>query len=191
MSSFRSIFRLTTADAVAPLALAAVAAALSAAQAGGYLLREQVTVPDAVVSVAPDAAGIGRAGTTGLATVALTDPGIGPRLALAGAALLPGVLVLLGGWVLYHLLASMVAGRAFTDANLRRLHLLTGLLVAAGTVVPILDGIVRAAVLSTPDTPQLSMSISMAPIVGAICTSTAALAFRRGKDLEDDVEGLV
>ncbi|GAA3600957.1 hypothetical protein GCM10022199_00450 [Marihabitans asiaticum] len=115
---------------------------------------------------------------------------LAPRVLVVAATLI----VILGLW---RVLKSIRDGRAFTNANLRRIRGVAATLVVAPLllVVPI---VVRAAVLTdaavetrgTIFTVTLPWQYLAVTLVGLLLAALAQ-AFEHGVELEDDVEGLV
>jgi len=103
----------------------------------------------------------------------------------------------LGALLLGRLLTSVGSGRPFDRRNPRRLRQLALLVAIGATGAQLLDWTAAAAVLrhvdmDRADAPILaSASVSPVPLAIAGLLLVAADAFRRGRELADDVEGLV
>lgn len=159
--------------------------------AGTALFAHTVTVPEAIVSVAPDAAGAGRAAAQGTAPVDVTGPGLPVRLLLALAPLTQAALGLAGAWLVVGLLREIGAGRPFAAANIRRISGISILCLVSALIVPGIEAAGRLVALHNDTTLQAYLLVSPATILAGLVAAALGLAFQRGRALEDDVEGLV
>jgi len=113
-------------------------------------------------------------------------------------AALNALAIALGAWLLARVMSSVEVGRAFDRRNPRRLAGLAAAVVLGGLVAPLSAAPVSVAVLEHldlvgPDSPfaLFDTTISLTPIGIALAVLAAAEAFRRGRALEDEVEGMV
>ncbi|MCF6745067.1 DUF2975 domain-containing protein [Blastococcus sp. KM273128] len=113
-------------------------------------------------------------------------------------ASLHAIAVAVGAWLLARLLWSIHDGHAFDRRNPGRLAGLAAAVVLGGLVVPMAEGVVATTVLehldlAGPGSPLVlfEVTLSLTPIGLALALLAAAEAFRRGRALEDEVEGLV
>lgn len=115
---------------------------------------------------------------------------------------LPTVFALLavavGAWLLGRVLSTVHAGHPFDRRNPGRLAGLAAAVLLGGLVVPLTEGIVTTAVLDHldlvgPGSAFLSFetTLSFVPVGVALALTAAAEAFRRGRALEDELEGTV
>jgi hypothetical protein len=115
---------------------------------------------------------------------------------------LPTVLALLavavGAWLLGRVLSTVHDGHPFDRRNPGRLAGLAAAVLVGGLVVPLAEGIVAAAVLDHLDLvgpgsafPSFEVTLSFVPVGVALALTAAAEAFRRGRALEDELEGTV
>lgn len=114
--------------------------------------------------------------------------------------LLPGLLsvavVAFGALVLHRLVTSIASGDAFVRANVRRLGILAGLVIAGSALMSTARGFADLVVLDRVDdlgslTPEASISISLVSIVVGLLVALLMEAFAHGTRLRDDVDGLV
>ncbi|MGY2067415.1 DUF2975 domain-containing protein [Blastococcus sp. SYSU DS0619] len=103
-----------------------------------------------------------------------------------------------GAWLLARVLSTIHDGRPFDRRNPRRLAGLAAAVVLGGLVVPMSEGLVTTAVLehlelTGPGSPLVvfGITLSLTPVGIAVALLAAAEAFRRGRALEDEVEGTV
>jgi hypothetical protein len=123
---------------------------------------------------------------------------VAEQLLSRGDAVVLGLAIGLGAWLLRPLLAAVALGQPFGGGNARRLAGLAVVVVAAGEIGPLLPQVGAIAVLDRldltgPDSPfvvQLRFSLGLALLVGALLLVLAE-AFRQGERLSADVEGLV
>ncbi|NEK86767.1 DUF2975 domain-containing protein [Blastococcus saxobsidens] len=113
-------------------------------------------------------------------------------------ASLGAIAVAVGAWLLARTLWAIHDGHPFDRRNPGRLAGLAAAVVLGGLVVPLAEGLVATAVLehldlAGPDSPLvlLSTSLPLTPIGLAFALLAAAEAFRRGRALEDEIEGTV
>ncbi|MGY2003962.1 DUF2975 domain-containing protein [Blastococcus sp. SYSU DS1024] len=113
-------------------------------------------------------------------------------------ASLAAVAVAVGAWLLARILSTVHDGHPFDRRNPGRLAGLAAAVVLGGLVVPMAEGVVATAVLehldlTGPDPPLVlfEVTIPFTPIGLALALLAAAEAFRRGRVLEDEVEGTV
>ncbi|WP_158544841.1 DUF2975 domain-containing protein [Blastococcus sp. TF02-9] len=115
---------------------------------------------------------------------------------------LPDVLTLLsvavGAWLLGRVLSAIHDGRPFDRRNPGRLAGLAAAVLVGGLVVPVVEAVGTSAVLDHldlvgPDGPFLAFeaTLSFVPVGVALALVGAAEAFRRGRALEDELEGTV
>lgn len=172
---------------------------------------DQLTQPGGSVSVTPaDLSGDRSLDVAGLPEgVFVVDATTEARLTAselpAGLRVLtelPTVLALLavavGAWLLGRVLSTIHDGRPFDRRNPGRLAGLAAAVLVGGLVVPLTEGAVATAVLAhldllDPEPAFLSfeMTLSFVPIGVALALTAAAEAFRRGRALEDELEGTV
>jgi hypothetical protein len=150
------------------------------------------------VSGLPDGVGVWALDTGTDVELAAWDSTVVEQLLSRGGAVVLGLAVGLGAWLLRPLLESLAAGRPFCSGNARRLAWLAVVVVAAGQVGPLLPQIGSLVVLDrldlafpgTPVAPSLSLSLGPALLIGLLLLVLAE-AFRQGERLSRDVEGLV
>ena len=151
----------------------------------GQRLGETQTAPGAEVL----SAGVGRARFETLDTQTF--------LAYLAPGLVLTVATLLVACLLWHLLRSIQSGDPFITASVWRLRGIAGVLLLAPPLHAVasafsLGSLTHAALVDSP--PGLLFLLSPAPLmvmgVGLLLAALAE-AFRRGTDLERDVEGLV
>jgi hypothetical protein len=112
-------------------------------------------------------------------------------------ASLSALAVAVGAWLLARVIATIRDGRPFDRRNPGRLAGIAAAVVVGGLVAPLSAGPVAVAVLTHlgldgPDAPVgFSTTIPLAPIGLALVLLAAGEAFRRGRALEDEVEGMV
>ncbi|MDP5183463.1 DUF2975 domain-containing protein [Blastococcus sp. BMG 814] len=113
-------------------------------------------------------------------------------------ASLSAIAVTVGAWLLARVLWAIHDGRPFDRRNPGRLAGLAAAVVLGGLVVSMVEGVVATAVLehldlAGPDSPLVlfDITIPLTPIGLALALLAAAEAFRRGRALEDEVEGMV
>ncbi|WP_170852273.1 DUF2975 domain-containing protein [Blastococcus sp. DSM 46786] len=113
-------------------------------------------------------------------------------------ASLGAIAVAVGAWLLARVLWAIHDGHPFDRRNPGRLAGLGAAVVLGGLVAPMIEGVVATAVLehldlAGPDSPLVlfSTSLSLLPIGLALALLAAAEAFRRGRALEREVEGMV
>jgi MFS family permease len=112
-------------------------------------------------------------------------------------ASLTALAVAVGAWLVARVVASIEAGHPFDRRNPGRLAGVAAAVVVGGLVAPLSAGPVAAAVLdhlglAGPDAPVgFFASVPLTPIGIALVLLAAAEAFRRGRALEDEVEGMV
>lgn len=172
---------------------------------------DQLTQPGGSVSVTPaDLSGGRSLDVTGLPEwVSVVDATTEARLTaselpagLRGLTELPTVLALLcvavGAWLLGRVLSAIHDRRPFDRRNPGRLAGLAAAVLVGGLLVPLTEGAVATAVLAyldllDPEPAFLSfeMTLSFVPIGVALTLTAAAEAFRRGRALEDELEGTV
>lgn len=104
------------------------------------------------------------------------------------------LLVALGAWWMFQIVRSAKHGQAFTRENARRLNWLAGLVMAGGTMLQwsgqllrlwLLDQSVAAPIVATEAT------LSFIWIGAGLILAILGEVWRRGVQLEADVEGLV
>jgi hypothetical protein len=103
-----------------------------------------------------------------------------------------------GAWCLALVLRSIHAGQPFDRRNPGRLTGLAVAIVGGGLLAPIVGNVAANAVLGHldllgPDSPFVMViaDLKFNPLLFAAIVMAFAEAFRRGGDLDDDVEGLV
>jgi hypothetical protein len=113
-------------------------------------------------------------------------------------ASLGALAVAAGAWLLARVIAAISDGRPFDRRNPGRLAGVAVAVVLGGLVAPLSQGVVSAAVLDHLGLAEqgsplalFSTSIPVTPIGIALAVLAAAEAFRRGRALEDEVEGMV
>lgn len=117
------------------------------------------------------------------------------RLLAVLPGLLVAVLVAVAGWLVLRLMRTMAAGEPFAVANVWRLRGLAVVLVVGAPTVTFLEMAVRGAVLGTSDlgglNPGMPVDIPWVSILTGMVVAMLAEAFRTGRRLSEDVEGLV
>lgn len=117
-------------------------------------------------------------------------------LSESGVSLLLGCLAV-AGFLLHRTLRSIRTGTPFEAANPRRLRIIGLLAVVGGLGGQLLEGVSRLAILdhtemTGPESPvKLSLTMGFTWIVIGALALALAEAFARGRDLSDDVAGLV
>jgi len=106
--------------------------------------------------------------------------------------------VAIGAWLLGRALSTVHDGRPFDRRNPGRLAGLAAAVLLGGLVAPLTEGVVASAVLTHldlvgPEGPFLAFetTLSFVPVGVALALTGAAEAFRRGRALEDELEGTV
>jgi hypothetical protein len=188
------------------LAVAVVALVLAVA-----LPIHQLTQPGGAVPVTPaELTGAGNLEVAGLPEdVVVVDATQEARLTAselpAGLRVLtelPDALALLsvavGAWLLGRVLSAVHGGHPFDRRNPGRLAGLAAAVLVGGLVVPLTEGVVTSTVLAHldllgPESAFLSFetTLSFVPVGVALALTAAAEAFRRGRALEDELEGTV
>jgi hypothetical protein len=196
----RDLLAFDRADRWALAALLGVVVALSAA-AGvvvpvlRWVRGEGIPLPflSEVTVPALDAVGT-RYGAAEYA-VTLAGPSTGQRL----LDLVPGVLVVLllaaGSWLVVAVMRTIAAGDPFAAANVGRLRAIAGLLAIGPFVTAFVELPFRGALLGDVDLggldPGMAIEMPWAPLVAGLVLALLAEAFKTGRRLRDDVEGLV
>ncbi|WP_456598770.1 DUF2975 domain-containing protein [Blastococcus sp. SYSU DS0616] len=131
-------------------------------------------------------------------TLVASDLPAGLRALTELPASLSAIAVAVGAWLLARVLWAIHDGHPFDRRNPGRLAGLAAAVVLGGLVVPMAEGVVATAVLehldlAGPDSPLVlfEVTIPFMPIGLALALLAAAEAFRRGRALEDEVEGTV
>lgn len=113
-------------------------------------------------------------------------------------AALTALAVAVGAWLLGRVLSTIHGGRPFDRRNPGRLAGLAAAVLVGGLVVPLTEGATTTAVLGhldllDPEPAFLSFetTLSFVPVGVALALTAAAEAFRRGRALEDELEGTV
>lgn len=127
--------------------------------------------------------------------VTLADPTTLHRL----LDLVPGVLVVLllavGSWLIIAVMRTIAAGDPFSDDNVRRLRVLSGMLLVGPAITFFVSTSIHGALLGDVNLGGLPYAMYLDfPWVGFIAGLLLALlaeAFKAGSRLRDDVEGLV
>jgi len=129
-------------------------------------------------------------------TVSELPPGLRALTALPDVLTL--VAVAIGAWLLGRVLSTIHDGRPFDRRNAGRLAGLAAAVLVGGLVVPLAEGAVAGAVLAHldlvgPEGPFLAFeaTLSFVPVGVALALTAVAEAFRRGRALEDELEGTV
>ena len=115
---------------------------------------------------------------------------------------LPDVLTLaavaIGAWLLGRVLSTVHDGHPFDRRNPGRLAGLAAAVLLGGLVAPLTEAVAASAVLdhldlAGPEGPFLAFeaTLSFVPVGVALALTAAAEAFRRGRALEDELEGTV
>jgi len=178
-------------------AVVAVAAPLyRLAQSGGYV---EVHRGDVQAGVAEHLADGVRAVSSGeMVTLAVDELPTGLRVLTELSTSLTALAVAVGAWLLARVISSIQDGRPFDRHNARRLAAVAAAVVLGGTVAPMLDGFVNDLVVQAvepvaPGSPLTAVvfEFRMAPLFVAVLLLAGAEAFRRGRELADDVAGLV
>lgn len=130
-------------------------------------------------------------------TLSLPDVGFGTRLLAGSGSLLAVLSLVAGAIVLRRVLLSIEQGRPFDPRNPRRIVILAALVVVGISLVELLDWIGGRAALSSvgldPHVAEQPIS-GPAPFVGllvGLVVLACAEAFRRGRRLTEDTDGLV
>ena len=126
------------------------------------------------------------------------DSTIAEQLLSRGDALVLGLALGAGAWLLRPVLGSLAAGRPFGSGNARRLAGLATVVVLAAGIGPLLPQIGSLVVLDRldlvgPDSPfVVGVTFAVTPaLVTALLLLVLAEAFRQGERISEDVEGLV
>ncbi|WP_171058152.1 DUF2975 domain-containing protein [Modestobacter altitudinis] len=159
----------------------------------GALDRVPLAVPDLPQGAAVAAQNQGD----GLALSAW-DSTIAEQLLARGDAVVLGLAVGVGAWLLRSVLTSVAAGRAFGTDNARRLNGLAVVVVVAGGIGPLLPQIGSLVVLDRLDLVGagspfvMGLTFGFPPVLlTGLLLVVLAEAFRQGERLSQDVEGLV
>ena len=117
------------------------------------------------------------------------------RLLAAAPAAWASLAVLAACWMLFGLLRSIGEGRPFADANVRRLHVLSGLVIVGVLGANLLEKWAATAVLTELGLDGSALTsppvFALAPFLIALLILAVAEAFRHGRALQRDVSGLV
>lgn len=156
----------------------------------------EVLLPDEV-DLAPDGAVLDLAGIDGAMLVAEELP-VALRVLTQLPWTLSGLLLLVGAWLLWRMLLDIAAGRPFHPRMAGRLRGLA-LVVLSGSLFPsMVEGATSAAVINhlggLPEGSPLGFQlfeIGMTPWLAVPLLLVAAQVFESGRQLEEDVEGLV
>lgn len=127
--------------------------------------------------------------------VTLAEPSTAQRL----LDLTPGVLVVLllaaGCWLVVAVMRTIAAGDPFAAPNVTRLRAIAGLLTIGPFVTSFVELPFRGALLGDVDLggldPGMAIEMPWAPLVAGLVLALLAEAFKTGRRLRDDVEGLV
>ncbi len=117
--------------------------------------------------------------------VVIARADLGYRLAwwLVGPA--SGLLVVVGGWILYGIVLTVQAGDPFVAANVRRLRLL-GALAVAYFALTLARPFVAVAIQGHVGVADVRSSVAYAPFVFAIVLFVLAEIWQRGVELDDE-----
>ena len=119
------------------------------------------------------------------------------RLLAAGEPAIFLLSVAAGAWLLAGVVRSVGRGRPFDRRNPGRLVGLAAAVVVGGLVAPVLRDVASTAVQEATDLVEsgspfvVAATFSFLPVMLAVLVLTVAEAFRRGRALEDEVEGMV
>lgn len=183
-------------------AVGGVVLALSQLGQSGASVSVVIEDPEVLLSdeadLAPAGASLDLAGIDGAMLVAEELP-VGLRVLTQLPWTLAGLLVLAGAWLLWRMLLEVAAGRPFHPRMPGRLRGLA-LVVFAGSLFPsMVEGAASAAVLDhlggLPESSPLAFQLFEigfpVPFLIVMVLFVAAQVFESGRQLEDEVEGLV
>lgn len=160
-----------------------------------WVRGRSLQVPFASDIVVPELDRVGTGYAAGEYSVVVSDPStVGRVLSLLPGLVAVGLLVA-GALILQRLMRDIATGDPFAAAQVGRLRWLAGLLVLGVPLHGFAGLIARTAILSGQDLGGLSRAISAplpipAMLVGMLLALLAE-AFRAGRRLREDVEGLV
>lgn len=121
----------------------------------------------------------------------------GLRLATEAGTVVRGLSSALAAWLVWRLLSVIGAGRPFEARNPARLAAVALLVIVAGSGAQVVEHVVTMAVLEHLDatragTPfDIGVTFDLTPALLAAVLLALAEAFRRGRQLAEDVEGLI
>ncbi|MEN3298408.1 DUF2975 domain-containing protein [Pseudonocardia sp.] len=137
-------------------------------------------------------------GATG--TLYVPGLGIGLRLLAGLGSLLSAFAVVLGAWLLRRVMLSIGQGRPFDPANTRRLAVIAGLVLLGGAGASLLTWVGARGVLAQlhlePNDAASPIFDGFGPfglgsVLVALVVLACAEAFRRGRQLAEDADGLI
>ena len=129
--------------------------------------------------------------------VAVNDPSAAERVVDALPNLLIAAIIIIVSWFVLRLLDDLRRGKPFSASNFRRVRKVAALVGIGAIVVSFFDSVSNAQLLinRVPANPDMevvfSMSVPIAWLAAMLLLLVVAEAFRRGTELQDDVEGLV
>ena len=195
---------LSRADAYAIMILTAAAAAMSTVMAGSWIASlfsgpVTLTLPIQGTQQQPDGLGFGATGayTQMEATISAVPAGEASMLAWSAALNQVGALAVAA---LIFLLAFRLRGEnLFTAGSAWIIGSCGAILALSGSAAEVLEStaLTRLSLLigATPQTPGedvfLTFTLNVVPVVAGLTLVLVALAFRSGRQLQEDTEGLI
>lgn len=181
---------ITTASTLSALAIAG--GVLSLIPLVDAAATDSVTVSGLPLHVEPGAAGIGQAAPEALGEVTLHGLPLSTRLLLTLTPTLGTLLAVAGLLLLIRVLTRISSGRPFHRDTVRDLRIIGLLLLVWAAVMPGLNMLLTMVALADRSSDvSFSTTYSLLPLIACITAFLVAQAFERGRQLEDDVEGLV
>ena len=129
--------------------------------------------------------------------VAVNDPSAAERVVNALSNLLIAAIIFIVCLFVLRLLNDLRRGKPFSASNFRRVHIIAALVGIGAIVVSFFDAVSNAQLLINrlPANPEMdvvfSMSVPMSWLAAMLLLIVVAEVYRRGTELQDDVEGLV
>ncbi|MCF2530391.1 DUF2975 domain-containing protein [Yinghuangia soli] len=131
-------------------------------------------------------------GSTG--ELSFADPSFKERVMLALPRLVSAGLALAVVYLLLRVVRTLKAGDPFVPANARRVTAISALVIAFGTLDPIVESLTTGSLIGNSGAQYLidtGVTFTWPPILIGILVAALSEVFRRGTRLRADVEGLV